>query len=108
MPSGGPLSVHSEGDFDELIRDEPVAVVLDFWAAWCGRCRAVAPELDKLARTKAHAAIVAKIDTEAFPAVSGRYAVRSIPSMILFRAEREVERVSGAMSAAQIANELAR
>ena len=101
------LSVHSETDFDELIRDAPVAVLVDFWAAWCGPCRAVAPELESLARTKARETIVAKIDTEALPAIAARYAVRSIPTMVLFRAGREVKRVSGAMSAAQIANGLA-
>ena len=106
-PPDRPLSVHSETDFDELIRDAPVAVLVDFWAAWCGPCRVVAPELESLARTKARSAIVAKVDTEALSTVAARYAIRSIPTMVLFRAGREAKRVSGAMSAAQIAKGLA-
>ena len=106
-PPDRPLSVYSETDFDELIRDAPVAILVDFWAAWCGPCRAVAPELESLARTKTRVAIVAKVDTEALPGVAARYAIRSIPTMVLFRAGREAKRVSGAMSAAQIANGLA-
>ncbi len=61
------------------------------------------PELETLARTKTRGAIVAKVDTEAFPSISQRYAIRSIPTMILFRGGREAKRVSGAMSADRIA-----
>ena len=106
-PPDHPLAVHSEADFDELIRDATVPVLVDFWAAWCGPCRAVAPELEKLAREKAQAAVVAKVDTDALPTLAARYAIRSIPTIVLFRDGREAKRLSGAMSAAQIASGLA-
>jgi thioredoxin 2 len=90
-------------DFAELVRDAPVPVVVDFWAEWCAPCRAVAPQMEALAKDKAGQAVVAKVDTEALPDVAARWEIRSIPTMILFEGGREVKRISGAMPAAQIA-----
>jgi thioredoxin 2 len=63
----------------------------------------VAPELDKLAHARADNLVVAKVDTDALPDVAGRFGIRGIPTMILFRGGREEKRVSGAMPAAEIA-----
>lgn len=105
-PPGHPLQILSSADFDELVRDAPLPVVVDFWAAWCGPCRVVAPEIEALAKGRAAAVVVAKVDTEALPDVASRHAIRSIPTIILFRSGREAKRVSGAMSASQIAQGL--
>lgn len=67
----------------------------------------VAPEMEKLARDRAETVLVAKVDTEALPAVAQRFNIRSIPTMVLFRGGTEVRRLSGAMPAAEITRQLA-
>jgi thioredoxin 2 len=107
LPLARPVPVLSSQDFDELVRTAKIPVLVDFWAAWCAPCRMVAPELEKVASSRAGSLIVAKVDTEALPQVAGRFEIRSIPTMILFRGGREIERVSGAMKASAIVSRFA-
>ena len=106
LPLRKPLPVASTADFDELVRGSPVPVLVDFWAAWCGPCRAVAPELEKIAEQRAGQLLVAKVDTEALGEVAARFAIRSIPTMVLFRDGAEAQRLSGAMAASAILSSL--
>lgn len=106
LPIAKPIAVTSVEDFDELVRDAKTPLLVDFWASWCGPCRAVAPELEKLASQKVGSAIVAKVDTDAQPELSARFMIRSIPTLVLFRDGREAKRISGAMSAAAMAAQL--
>jgi thioredoxin 2 len=107
LPASKPIAVESEEDFEELLREAQAPVVVDFWASWCGPCRAVAPEVEKLAGQRAGSVVVAKVDTDALPDVAGRYGIRSIPTIILFRDSKEAKRVMGAMPASDIAAGLA-
>ena len=108
LPPSHPVAITSAVDFDELIRDARVQVVVDFWAAWCGPCRMVAPEVEKLAAERAGRVIVAKVDTEALPEVAGLASeFVASPRWCPSRTAAEVRRGGGAMPAREIAAGLA-
>jgi thioredoxin 2 len=78
-----PLSV-TQAEFDEIVKDAGVPVLVDFWAEWCGPCRAAAPEVAAVAKQMQGKAIVLKVDTEAEPVLANRYRVQSIPNFVVF------------------------
>ena len=94
--TGQPLTLDSAG-FDIHLTRSDLPLVVDFWAAWCGPCKMMAPAFQAAAAHIEPAARLAKLDTEAHPGIAGRYHIRSIPTLILFRRGREAARVSGAM-----------
>jgi thioredoxin 2 len=100
---GTPVTLDDAG-FERFVARHELPVVVDFWAAWCGPCRAMAPQFEQAARQLKGRAVFAKVDSDASPATSARLGIRSIPTLVLFRDGVEVKRQSGAVQAAQIAS----
>ena len=99
---GVPIDVRTSADFDRLIASASVPVVVDYWAPWCGPCRMVAPELEKVAARQAGRAIVVKVNTDELNDLGQRFGIRSIPTMAVFEGGRERARTTGARPASDI------
>jgi len=88
--------------FERHVTRGDLPVLVDFWAPWCGPCRSMAPAFEAAARALSPQVRLLKLNTEEEQAVASRYAIRSIPTLILFENGREKARMSGAMSEAQL------
>lgn len=89
-------------NLDTFVGRNDLPVVVDFWAAWCGPCRMMAPVFEQVAGQLATRVRFAKVDTEAEAALAQRFGIRSIPSLVLFKGGAEVDRVAGALDAARL------
>jgi thioredoxin 2 len=98
---GEPVEL-TDATFDAVVGKTGLPVVVDFWAAWCGPCRMMAPHFAQAARQLKGQVVFAKVDSDASPQLSARFGIRSIPTMIRLRGGREDKRMSGALQASQI------
>ncbi|MGD9605878.1 MAG: thioredoxin [Leucobacter sp.] len=95
-----------EQTFDKVVLQSDIPVLVDFWAAWCGPCRAVAPVLDEIAKEHDGKIRIAKLNVDENPNLAAKYRITSIPAMKVFKGGEEVREIIGAMPKAAIEKHL--
>ena len=99
--AGHPLEL-DDHNFDAVVAHSPVPVLVDFWAPWCGPCRAMAPAFEQASKQLQGRALLVKVNSDDSPELSQRYGIRSIPTLVRLQQGRETGRQSGAIPASAI------
>jgi thioredoxin 2 len=99
---GAPAEL-GEQQFEQFVSRTELPVLVDFWAPWCGPCRAMAPHFERAAAELKDSVRLVKVNTEEAPALAQRYGIRAIPTLVLFKGGVEAKRMSGALDAGALA-----
>ncbi|CAM3907598.1 thioredoxin TrxC [Arcobacter cloacae] len=94
----------SEKNFDHVIVNSEIPVIVDFWAPWCGPCKMFAPIFNDVAKKYPLKALFVKVNTEAEQNLGARFAIRSIPTLVVYKNGVEKKRVSGALDPLRLVN----
>jgi thioredoxin 1 len=97
----------TDATFDEEVKSATEAIVVDFWAEWCGPCKLIAPVLDEIASEQAGRVTIAKLNVDENPGIARRFDVMSIPTLIVFKDGEPQKRLVGAKGKGQLLEELA-
>jgi thioredoxin len=100
-----PLTI-TDANFSEMVEKSSLPVLLDFWATWCPPCKMIAPTIDALAKELAGRVIVGKLDVDKNQMTAARFRVKGIPTLVIFKDGREVERIGGVQSKEAILSRL--
>ena len=98
---GHPVEL-TDANFDTVTAKTELPVVVDFWAPWCGPCRMMAPQFEQAAKQLKGRAMFVKVNSDDSPRAASRFAIRSIPTMVMLRSGNEAKRMSGALQTGQI------
>lgn len=106
-PMADSATLHlTEQNFDEALVANQGVLMVDFWAEWCGPCRAIAPVLDELTRNSGGRVTLAKVNVDENPGLAARYGIRSIPTILFVKDGKAVDQVIGAVPKAQLQKKL--
>ena len=102
MPTSSRVAPLQASEFDTFINQQAGPVIIDFWAPWCGPCRALAPTLERLAENLEGAVAVRKVNVDEAPELASAFGVRSIPTLILFKDGQALSQVVGSQTESQL------
>lgn len=105
MADAGTIHLN-EQTFDDALNRQPGITMVDFWAEWCGPCRAIAPVLEELARESAGSVTLAKVNVDENPGLAARYGIRSIPTILFVKQGKVADQVVGAVPRARLKEKL--